>query len=284
MNFAVTIYKGSIWVWDMAAQQQLAEIRSHSDVVHDICVVGTALYSCALDQTIAVLNLHRMEQKLKRKKRTSKKLLKLKESSSSSLKKADLKKVVNVNQAVVIKAHQIERNDKYAYWVLDSTEDGSTLVAGSRKVNIWKPNKMIISRFGPASRKGSSASMERGSSLHRGDSLQKGDSLHYERLNSLHDDDSKGQDDGPLGKGPVVGDTDVDHIQSLQVRMGQIVICRREVPRAKIFSADDGTEIAKSKYKTPVKRVQFTFDSQHCVVCCQKDLKPPTMHLWNIKK
>lgn len=243
---------GSIWVWDMEHQVQLAEIHGHSDVVHDIQCVGSNLFTCALDQTIAVLDLDKMESKLRQRrrssKRSSKKLVKLNSASMSSLKKKDLSKIHVKRLAVKMKAEQIQRNDKYPFWVLDTTEDGATLVAGSRKINIWRTSGL-------------------GS-----------------------DDDSKAQDGAEkLVKGPVVTDSDLEHVQSLQVKKGQIVICRRDVSRAKIFSAEDGKEVTKSsKYKTAVKRVQFTYDSQHCVVCCQKGeggkAKPPSMHLWNIKK
>jgi len=72
------------------------------------------------------------------------------------------------------------------------------------------------------------------------------------------------------------------------VRRGQVVICRRDVQRAKIFNTSSGQEVAKAKFKAPVKRVQFSFDNEHCVVCTQKQdgkkAKPPGMHLWNYKK
>ena len=91
-----------------------------------------------------------------------------------------------------------------------------------------------------------------------------------------------------LQKGPRLTDTDLEHVQSVQVRRGLIVISRRDVPRAKIFATSTGQETAKAKFKAPVKRIQFTFDTQNCVVCTQKQdgkkAKPPGMHLWNYKK
>jgi len=230
---------GSVWIWDVVNQTLLAEVKAHSDVLHDIGIANDALFSCALDQTIAVFDMKRLDTKLTKKKRRAKR-------HSSSLSSSMMDKI-HVHQPLRFKAKQLDRNDKYPYWVLAPTEDASLLVAGSRKINIWK-----FSGFGD-------------------------------------EDDSKKQvSECSLEKGPRVTDTDLEHVQSLQVRRGQMVICRRDVPRAKIFSATNGSETAKAKFKSPPKRVQFTFDTEHCVVCCQKQdgktVKAPSMHLWNYKK
>merc|ERR1719491_901833 len=97
----------------------------------------------------------------------------------------------------------------------------------------------------------------------------------------------KEKDVASLGKGPRMTDGEKDHVQSIQVRRGQVVISRRNVAKANIFSTNSGELVAKAKFKAPVKRVQFTFDTENCVVCTQKQdgkkVKPPGMHLWNYK-
>jgi len=230
---------GSVWICDVVNQTLLAEVKAHSDVLHDIGIANNALFSCALDQTISVFNMKRLDTKLKKKKRHRK-------GHSAAISSNQMDKI-HVHQPLKFKAKQLDRNDKYPYWVLAPTEDASLLVAGSRKINIWK-----FSGF------------------------------------SDEDDSKKQASECSLEKGPRVTDTDLEHVQSLQVRRGQMVICRRDVPRAKIFSATKGTETAKAKFKSPPKRVQFTFDTENCVVCCQKQdgktVKPPSMHLWNYKK
>lgn len=229
---------GSIWVWDMVNQTLLAEVKAHSDVLHDVGIAGSALFSCALDQTISVFDMNKLEFKLKKKKRHGKR------HSTAMSTQMDR---IHIHEPLKFKAKQIDRNDKYPYWVLAPTEDASMLVAGSRKINIWK-----FSGF------------------------------------SDEDDSKKKESDCTLEKGPRVTDTDLEHVQSLQVRRGQMVISRRDVNRCKIFSATNGSETAKAKFKSPPKRVQFVFDTEHCVVCCQKmdgkSMKAPSMHLWNYKK
>merc|ERR1719242_715165 len=226
---------GSIWIWDVVNQIQLAEVRSHKDVVHDIGIAGTAMFSCSLDQSIAAFDLKRLTMAPKGKKKKKK--------------KGGMDKV-HVHEPSVFKAKQIDKNEKYPYWLVQPSEDASTLIAGSRKMNVWK-----FSGF-----KGSDDDQKQG----------------------------KNVSDCSLEKGPRISDGDLEHVQSIQVRRGQVVISRRDVPRAKIFNTTSGQEVAKQKFKGPVKRVQFTFDNENCVVCTQKQdgkkAKPPGMYLWNYKK
>jgi len=231
---------GSVWIWDMMDQTLTAEVKAHSDVLHDIGIAGNAIFSCALDQTISAFDLNRLEIKMKKRKRHQKR-------HSQAISTGSQLDRIHIHQPLKFKAKQIDRNDKYPYWVLAPTEDGSMLVAGSRKLNIWK-----FSGFAD------------------------------------EDDSKKSVSDCSLEKGPRVTDTDLEHVQSLQVRRGQMVICRRDVPRVKLFSATNGSESAKAKFKSQPRRAQFVFDTEHCVVCCQKQdgktVKPPSMHLWNYKK
>merc|ERR1712176_52011 len=64
---------GSIWIWDVVNQIQLAEVRAHKDVVHDIGIAGTAMFSCSLDQTIAAFDMKRLEASAGKKKKKKKK-------------------------------------------------------------------------------------------------------------------------------------------------------------------------------------------------------------------
>merc|ERR1712228_300343 len=59
---------GSIWVWDVVNQIQLAEIRAHKDVIHDIGVAGNSMFSCSLDQTIAAFDMKQLLNKKKKEK------------------------------------------------------------------------------------------------------------------------------------------------------------------------------------------------------------------------
>merc|ERR1712228_689434 len=59
---------GSIWIWDVEQQIQLAEVRSHKDVVHDIGIAGSAMFSCSLDQTIAAFDMKQLLNKKKKEK------------------------------------------------------------------------------------------------------------------------------------------------------------------------------------------------------------------------
>jgi len=229
---------GSIWIWDVVQQIQLAEVRSHKDVVHDIGIAGNAMFSCSLDQTIAAFDMKRLEMGNKKKKKKKKK-------------NANAMDKVHVHEPSVYKAKQIDKNEKYPYWLVQPTEDAQSLIAGSRKMNVWK----------------------------------------FSGFAEVDADDSKKNNavsDCSLEKGPRISDGDLEHVQSIQVRRGQVVISRRDVPRAKIFNTTSGLEVAKAKFKAPVKRVQFTFDSENCVVCTQKQdgkkAKAPGMHLWNYKK
>ena len=221
---------GSIWIWDTENQIQLAEVRAHKDVVHDIGVAGNAMFSCSLDQTISAFDMTRLTMSAGKKK-----------------KKKIKKDKIHMHEPTVFKAKHLNKNEKYPYWVLQPTESADLLIAGARKLHSFK-----FSGFSDS-------------------------------------DDSKSQvSECSLDKGPRLTDSDLEHVQSVQVRRGQIVISRRDVPRCKIFSASTGQEQAKAKFKAPVKRVQFTFDAQNCVVCTQKQdgkkAKPPGMHLWNYKK
>jgi len=223
---------GSVWVWDVENQLQLAEVKMHKDVVHDIGVAGNALFTCGLDQTIAAFDLSRLI------------------GGKNGKKKKKIKKdKIHVHEPTVFKAKQLDKNEKYPYWVLQPTEDGATLIAGARKLWGFK-----FSGF------------------------------------SDSDDAKKAVSECSLDKkaGPRLTDTDAEHVQSVQVRRGLVVISRRDVPRAKIFDVSKGAEFAKAKFKNPVKRIQFTFDTTNCVVCCQKqdgkNCKPPSMYLWNYKK
>jgi len=219
---------GTIWIWDVVNQIQLAEVRAHKDVVHDIGVAGNAMFTCSLDQTIAAFDLRRLTMNSGKKKKKKK------------------KDKIHVHEPTVFKAKQLDKNDKYPYWLVQPTEDCSTLIAGSRKMHCWKFTGFKDS-----------------------------------------DDSKKNVSDCSLDKGPRITDTDLEHVQSIQVRRGQVVISRRDVAKAKIFSTSNGNEIYKAKFKAPVKRVQFTFDNANCVVCTQKqgkERKPPGMHLWTYKK
>merc|ERR1712129_46003 len=227
---------GSIWIWDVAQQIQLAEVRAHKDVLHDIGVAGRALFSCALDQTLSVFDMKKLEVRMAKDKKRKKK-----------------KSKVHVHEPYVLKATQIEKDESYPYRVCAPTEDAKTLVAGTtRKIKCFS-----FSGFGDGGA-----------------------------------DDKKTKDGGggaaSLTKGPGMTDGESDHVQSIQVRRGQVVISRRNVPKANIFSTSNGKLVAKAKFKAPVKRVQFTFDTENCVVCTQKQdgkkAKPPGMHLWNYKK
>merc|ERR1712228_345942 len=191
---------GSIWIWDVEQQIQLAEVRSHKDVVHDIGIAGSAMFSCSLDQTIAAFDMKQLLNKKKRK------------GTENEMDR------VHVHQPSVYKAKQIDKNEKYPYWLVQPTEDASTLIAGSRKMNVWKFSGFVADS----------------------------------------DDSKKSVSDCSLEKGPKISDADLEHVQSIQVRRGQVVISRRDVPRAKIFNTTSGKEIAKAKFKGPVKRVQFT--------------------------
>eukprot|EP01084_Bolivina_argentea_P139204 244892_1 len=66
---------GTVWIWDVVNQIQLAEVRSHKDVVHDIGCAGNSMFTCSLDQTISVFDLRRltMESSGKKKKKKKKK-------------------------------------------------------------------------------------------------------------------------------------------------------------------------------------------------------------------
>ena len=223
---------GSVWIWDTENQIQLAEVRAHKDVIHDIGVAGTAMFTCALDQTIACFDLKRLTMDGKGKKKKKKKIKKDK---------------IHVHEPTVFKAKQLNKNEKYPYWCVQPTESCELLVAGARKLWAFK-----FSGFKDT------------------------------------DDSKKNVSECSLDKGPRLTDTDLEHVQSVQVRRGLIVISRRDVPRCKIFQTSTGQEQSKAKFKAPVKRVQFTFDTQNCVVCTQKQdgkkAKPPGMHLWNYKK
>jgi len=60
---------GSIWVWDMERQIQLAEILAHKDVCHDLGVSRSVLFACSLDQTISCFDLKELaEIPVKKKK------------------------------------------------------------------------------------------------------------------------------------------------------------------------------------------------------------------------
>eukprot|EP01083_Nonionella_stella_P055986 147641_1 len=218
---------GSVWIWDAPNQILLAEVRAHKDVVHDIGVARSAMFSCGLDQTIAVFDMDRLTKKKKKRVKKDK---------------------IHVHKPTVFKAKQVNKNDKYPYWVVQPTEDASVLIAGARKM--W--------------------------------------SFKFTGFKDSDDAKKKDVSDADLDKGPRITDTDLEHVQSIQVRRGQVVISRRELTKVKIFSTSNGSETAKAKFKAPVKRVQFTFDNQNCVVCTQKQdgkkAKPPGMHLWNYKK
>jgi len=226
---------GSVWIWDVERQIQLAEVRAHKDVVHDIGVAGDALFTCSLDQTIAAFDLKRLTAKNNNKKRRS-----VKKKGPAD---------IHVPDVTVYKAKQLDKNEKYPYQVLQPTEDGATLIAGARKLWAFK-----FSGF-------------------------------------MDTDDAKSNvSNCALDKkaAPRLTDTDTDFVQTLQVRRGLVVISRRDFARAKIFNTNTGAEEGKAKFKNNVKKIQFTFDTQNCVVCCQaqdgKKCKPPTMHLWNYKK
>jgi len=95
-------------------------------------------------------------------------------------------------------------------------------------------------------------------------------------------------DGDKVNAGPSVVDTDTDHIDTLRVKRNMILVCRKNTPRAKLFDLASGKEINKCQYKTNVAKVDFLYNLQHIVVCCQvweKDsLKPPTMNLWDTRK
>eukprot|EP01084_Bolivina_argentea_P081445 147474_1 len=209
---------GSVWIWDAPNQILLAEVRAHKDVVHDIGVARSAMFSCGLDQTIAVFDMDRLTKKKKKRVKKDK---------------------IHVHKPTVFKAKQVNKNDKYPYWVVQPTEDASVLIAGARKM--W--------------------------------------SFKFTGFKDSDDAKKKDVSDADLDKGPRITDTDLEHVQSIQVRRGQVVISRRELTKVKIFSTSNGSETAKAKFKAPVKRVQFTFDNQNCVVCTQKQdgkkAKPP---------
>ena len=90
-----------------------------------------------------------------------------------------------------------------------------------------------------------------------------------------------------VSKGPRMTDTDADFTKSVKVRHGMVAICRQNTPRAKVFDLTSGKEIKKAGYKHPCAFVDFVYDMQHCVVCCQemkgKKAVPPQMKLWKFR-
>lgn len=100
-------------MWDVIKQIQLAEIRMHKDIVHDIGVARNLLFSCSLDQTLQAFSLPKLDA------------IKIKKSK------------VHVHQPKVFKGTQLDRNDKYAYWKVCPTADCKFILAGSRKISSW---------------------------------------------------------------------------------------------------------------------------------------------------
>ena len=98
------VLKGSVWIWDIMNQVLLAEVKAHSDVLHDIGIAGNALFSCALDQTISAFDMKRLETKLKKKKRHAKR-------HSAAISSSQMDKI-HVHQPLKFKAKRIDRNDK----------------------------------------------------------------------------------------------------------------------------------------------------------------------------
>ena len=57
--------------------------------------------------------------------------------------------------------------------------------------------------------------------------------------------------------GPNVSDADLDHVRSLKLRNGNLLLCRTLVPRAKLFDVNSGKEVKKIGCKAPVQAVMF---------------------------
>jgi len=99
-------------VWDTQNLCQLAMVQAHKDVVHSVSANNDNLFSCSLDQTLAVVDV----QQLKKIKYNPEK------AHSWSPKK--------------LKAKTIYTNDKYPIWRCAVADDGIHVVTGSRKINI----------------------------------------------------------------------------------------------------------------------------------------------------
>ena len=110
---------GCISVFDAANRRQLAKIEAHKDIVHDMSVAGTALFSCSADQTIAVFDLNELSKDLD-----------LEQKSGDIEHSSD--------EAKIYKATQLRKNEKYPFWKLQSTQSGQTLFAGDRKLWSFK--------------------------------------------------------------------------------------------------------------------------------------------------
>lgn len=86
-----------------------------------------------------------------------------------------------------------------------------------------------------------------------------------------------------VSKGPNVTDSDLEHVRSLKLRNGKLLLCRTLVPRAKLFDIRDGKEIKKFNCKAPVQAVEFLADNAHIVICTQEysaeSCFPPLMKL-----
>lgn len=82
---------------------------------------------------------------------------------------------------------------------------------------------------------------------------------------------------GSITKGPSVSDGDLDHVKTLKLRNGYLLVCRPPVPRAKLFNVTSGQEFKKLTCKLPVTRADFLADNAH-IICCQQEMvknEPP---------
>ena len=136
-----------------------------------------------------------------------------------------------------LKAKQLNKNEKYAYWVLHPSESGNLLFAGARKLWAFK-------------------------------------------VNGVEDVENNYS----LDKGPRMNDTDADHVQSIHIQNGMVVITRRDWKKCKIFNTSSGKLLGCKTFKATAVNAQFAFDNENCIVCIQKQdgkkVGPLIMHSW----
>eukprot|EP01084_Bolivina_argentea_P288005 494239_1 len=158
----------------------------------------------------------------------------------------------------VYKAKILIKNDKYAFNNVIATEDGSHIIAASRKVHCWK----------------------------------------WSGFTNNKSKSQNSSNDSHLEKGPRIADSDFEHIECVQVQNELMCVSRKGKKKVKIFNVANGKKALEKKFKGPVGKVQFLFDNQHCVVCVQKTgggdvknadknnkvkltYKRPSMYVWN---
>lgn len=84
--------------------------------------------------------------------------------------------------------------------------------------------------------------------------------------------------------GPNVSDMDMDHVRSLHLRNGLMLVTRAGCNRAKLFDIESGKEVKKMSCKIAVAQADFLYDNAYIVLLQQllipnEPPKPPKMTL-----